>query len=306
MLNEKVLAIALALAALAVVGAVVVLWVRSRKSQKRRIAFQEAQSRDYSYYEKAYQASRAKLGEHWDVIEVIHDLSPYSLGPAGLPEEITFEQAFEIVRQIRAAKDDAIAMVLHTNGGFSMPTDMIAKALWQHKGKKVAFVPYTAMSGGTVIALAADHVEMGLAAALGPIDTQYWGWPASAFEYLKQTKSPDRIDDHHVMMMHVAEKFEKDAVTRASKRINANHRPTVAAALTSGVRYHGDTISAQEAREIGINVATKECPKDIYALVDAKLGMLAKERQQIFRRGLDLKNEQPADIAQQCHTSNRF
>lgn len=279
--------IVVALAAFIIHGA-----FRSSENRKRRLEFEKALSSSRDDYAKAYASARSKLGERWNIIEIIHDLSPYSLGPAGLPAEITFEQAFEIVRQIRAAQGAPIAIVIHTMGGYSFPSDMIAKALVEHKGRKVTLVPYTAMSGGTLIALATEEVFMGSAAALGPIDTQYWGWPASAYTHLKQAKSLDKIDDSNIMRSYLAEKFEETAVSRAKSRINAKHRASVGDELTTGGRYHGDPISAEEAKKLGINVADKGCPKDAFTLVDAKLRMLALDLEHIVRRSLEVQKEQ--------------
>jgi ClpP class serine protease len=284
--------IALALVVLiGVVAAMARIAVLRMARRKHRVHFEKARSRSYAESSAAYKEALEKLSSQWDVIEIIHDWSEFNLGPAGLPEYITFEQAFNIVRQIRAAKDHPIAMVIHTMGGYSVPSDMIAKALSQHKGKKVAFVPYMAMSGGTVIALAADEISMGSAAALGAIDTQYAGWPASAFAFLKASKNIDYISDAYLMMVHISEQFERDAVSRAQKLVNPAHDAKVASELIMGGRPHGETISVAEARELGVNVAKKECPGEFYALVDARLSMVAKEREKVFEHGLDIQRD---------------
>jgi ClpP class serine protease len=61
-------------------------------------------------------------------------------------------------------------MILHTPGGLVLAAEQIAKALVEHKGKVTVFVPHYAMSGGTLIALAADQIVMDSNAVLGPID----------------------------------------------------------------------------------------------------------------------------------------
>ena len=48
----------------------------------------------------------------------------------------------------------------------------IAKAVRDHKAKVTVFVPHYAMSGGTLIALAADEIVMCAHSVLGPIDPQ--------------------------------------------------------------------------------------------------------------------------------------
>ncbi len=274
------------------------LFARAGRIRRHRAEFRAALSRNRDDYAKAYAIAHNKLSERWNVIEIIHDLSPYSLGPAGLPSEITFEQAFEYVRQIRASHNEPVAIVLHTMGGFSFPADMIAKALTEHKGRKVAFVPYTAMSGGTLIALATEEIFMGAAAALGPIDTQYWGLPLSAYQYLKAVKNVDRIEDEYLIRLHLAEKFEQSALERAKNRINAKHARSVADELTKGDRFHGDPISAEEAKNLGINVSQKDFPKDAYVVVDAKLKMLAFDLEQLARNQLEMKSAQRAEKTQ--------
>jgi ClpP class serine protease len=291
MMASQWLAIAGGALAILVISLIAYRAARRLSKRKHRIAFEKARTRSYEDNAQAYKTAREKLSESWDVVEIIHDWSEFNLGPAGLPEYITFEQAFEIVRQIRAAANHPIAVVIHTMGGYSAPTEMIAKALSQHKGKKVAFVPYIAMSGGTIVALSTEEIFMGSAAALGPIDTQYAHWPASAFAYLKANKNPDRIHDEYLMMIHISEQFEKDAVERAKRLIHANHGANVASELIMGGRPHGETISVAEARDMHVAIAKKECPAEVYALVDAKLQMVAQERAKVFERGFDIRHD---------------
>jgi ClpP class serine protease len=68
--------------------------------------------------------------------------------------------------------------VLHTPGGLVLAALQIAKAIREHKAKVTAFVPHYAMSGGTLIALAADEIVMCKHSVLGPIDPQLGQSPA--------------------------------------------------------------------------------------------------------------------------------
>ena len=56
----------------------------------------------------------------------------------------------------------------------------IARAVEAHPAKVTAYVPVYAMSGGTLIALAADEIVMGEFSVLGPIDPQILGLPAAS------------------------------------------------------------------------------------------------------------------------------
>ena len=62
----------------------------------------------------------------------------------------------------------------------------IASALADHDGHVTAVVPHYAMSGGTLIALAADEVVLDAHAALGPVDPQLGRYPAGSLVEVAQ------------------------------------------------------------------------------------------------------------------------
>ena len=53
-----------------------------------------------------------------------------------------------------------IDIILHTPGGLALAATQIAMALKAHPAKKTVIVPHYAMSGGTLIAFAADKIIM--------------------------------------------------------------------------------------------------------------------------------------------------
>jgi ClpP class serine protease len=53
-----------------------------------------------------------------------------------------------------------VDIVLHTPGGLVLAALQIARAIHKRPGKVTAFVPHYAMSGGTLIALAAKEIVM--------------------------------------------------------------------------------------------------------------------------------------------------
>ncbi len=65
-----------------------------------------------------------------------------------------------------------LTLVLHTPGGLTNATETIVEYLLQKFTKIEVIVPTFAMSGGTMIALAADKIVMGRQSQLGPIDAQ--------------------------------------------------------------------------------------------------------------------------------------
>jgi ClpP class serine protease len=73
-----------------------------------------------------------------------------------------------------------------------LAAEQIAKALVEHKGKITVFVPHYAMSGGTLIALAADEIVMDSNAVLGQVDPQIGEMPAASIVKFSTSKSPVR------------------------------------------------------------------------------------------------------------------
>ena len=69
----------------------------------------------------------------------------------------------------------------------------IARAVEAHPAKVTVFVPVYAMSGGTLIALAADEIVLGEFSVLGPIDPQILGLPAASIVKASEAKSPDSM-----------------------------------------------------------------------------------------------------------------
>src|SRR3546814_3280297 len=74
---------------------------------------------------------------------------------------IDIDDAEDVIRAIRDTDPETpIDIILHTPGGLVIASLQIASALSQHRGKVTAIVPQLAMSGGTLIALAADQIIM--------------------------------------------------------------------------------------------------------------------------------------------------
>src|SRR5207244_629779 len=97
-------------------------------------------------------------------------------------------------------------IVLHTPGGLVLAATQIARAVRGHKGKVTVFVPHYAMSGGTLIALAADEIVMPPHAVLGPVDPQLGNFPAASLLKVVARKPIAEVDDQTLIMADVAEK----------------------------------------------------------------------------------------------------
>ncbi|MER3514877.1 MAG: hypothetical protein C4310_11265, partial [Chloroflexota bacterium] len=98
----------------------------------------------------------------------------------GLPlsRYIDIDDSEDLLRAIRLTSPDTpIDLILHTPGGLVIAAEQIAHALLRHKAPVTVFVPHYALSGGTLIALAADQIVMDPNAVLGPVDPQIGQWP---------------------------------------------------------------------------------------------------------------------------------
>lgn len=76
----------------------------------------------------------------------------------------------------RLDKTKGLDLILHTPGGNTAATESIVHYLKSIFGNNIrVFVPQIAMSGGTMIALAAKEIVMGKQSNIGPIDPQFGG-----------------------------------------------------------------------------------------------------------------------------------
>ena len=108
----------------------------------------------------------------------------------------------------------SIDMILHTPGGLVLAAEQIAQALASHPSEVTVFVPHYVMSGGTLIALAADEIVMAPHAVLGPVDPQLGQCPAASILKVVERKPVAEIEDQTLIMADVAEKALGRTTTR--------------------------------------------------------------------------------------------
>src|SRR5580704_6356344 len=121
----------------------------------------------------------AKRGSR--VILLVHRQETMRLLGFPLVRYIDINDSEEILRAIQLTDEDVpLDIVLHTPGGLVLASLQIARALRERKAKVTVFVPHYAMSGGTLIALAAEEIVMSKHSVLGPIDPQLGQSPAAS------------------------------------------------------------------------------------------------------------------------------
>ncbi|NOX44415.1 MAG: hypothetical protein GXO72_01575 [Caldiserica bacterium] len=196
-----------------------------------------------------------------------------TMGLLGFPimRYINIEDSEEVIRAIHLTdKDVPLDLVLHTPGGLSLAALQIAWALKRHPAKVTVFVPHYAMSGGTLIALAADEIVMCEHAVLGPVDPQLGQYPAPSILRLLERKPADKVDDETLILADIAEKAVaqmRDAVKGLlSDRFPPEKAEEIARALTEGRWTHDHPITYEDARAMGLPVSN-EMPEEVLQLM---------------------------------------
>src|SRR3982075_2487681 len=174
---------------------------------------------------------------------------------------IDINDSEEVLRAIQMTDDDVpLDLVLHTPGGVVLAALQIAKAVRDHKAKVTVFVPHYAMSGGTLIALAADEIVMCSHSVLGPIDPQIGQSPAASLIKVVEEKPVARIDDQTLVLADVGRKaisqLKQSASELLQRRLPADQASALAEKLATGTWTHDYPIWASTARALGLSVST--------------------------------------------------
>jgi len=211
------------------------------------------------------------------VITLIHRQE--KIGIFGIPihRYIDIEDSEAVIRAIRTTPPDKpIMMILHTPGGLVLAASQIARALKAHPAKKVVVVPHYAMSGGTLIALAADEIIMDPNATLGPLDPQLVGpngmyMPAPSIIKAVKEKGVDKVSDTMLVLADVAEKainqVKSFIIELIEDKVGREKAEEIADKLVSGYYTHDYPITVDELRKMGIKVST-EVPPEVYELME--------------------------------------
>ncbi|MCX7628940.1 MAG: ATP-dependent Clp protease proteolytic subunit [Geminicoccaceae bacterium] len=194
------------------------------------------------------------------VILLVHRQETMSLLGFPLMRYINVNDSEEVLRAIHLTDPELpLDIVLHTPGGLVLAALQIARAIEAHKGKVTVFVPHHAMSGGTLIALAADEIVMCEHSVLGPIDPQIGGMPAASIVKVAESKPIAEVDDQTLVLADIGRKaiaqMEAAAASLLRRHMDEARAREVAAKLASGTWTHDYPISAREAKALGLPVS---------------------------------------------------
>src|SRR2546421_1063964 len=206
------------------------------------------------------------------VIAMIHRQESASILGVTVAGSISIDDSEAVLRAIRLTPpDQPIDVILHTPGGLVLAAEQIAKALVERKGKVTVFVPHYAMSGGTLIALAADEIVMDANAVLGPVDPQIGDMPAASIVKAVGLKGPRNVSDEMLVLADIAQKARVQ-VASFVVQVLLKHMPEkqalqVATVLSEGRWTHDFPITVEAARLLGLKVST-EMPRTVYDVMD--------------------------------------
>ena len=205
------------------------------------------------------------------VILIVHRQETMALLGFPVFRYIDINDSEEILRAMHMTDPRvAIDVVLHTPGGLVLAALQIARAIHKRPGKVTVFVPHYAMSGGTLIALAADEIVMSEHAMLGPVDPQLGQYPASSILRAVARKPVQDVDDATLILADQAEKATaqlRSAVNEfLADELPPERSEELAALLTGGTWTHDYGITFEAAKAFGLNVRS-DIPDDVLHLM---------------------------------------
>jgi len=183
---------------------------------------------------------------------------------------ITVEDSEFVLMQIRhTPRDVPIDLIIHTPGGLALAAEMIAMAVKDHPARVTAIIPFYAMSGGTLIALAADEIRMERFTTLGPVDPQIMGYPAAALLRVLAQKPIEAVSDEIIVRAEVArlamQNVQGFVRWLLEGRLPREQAMRLADYLTGGYLAHDTPITLDAVAGFGLRV-TEGVPALVYDL----------------------------------------
>lgn len=236
-------------------------------------AFTPALQRKYQEACRRFAIQRFEKKRKSRVITLIHRQETMSFLGIPFSRYLDVDDSEQVLRAIRLTPEDMpVDLILHTPGGLVLAAEQIAQALVRHKAKVTVFVPHYAMSGGTLLALAADEIVMDRNAVLGPVDPQLGQYPAVSILKVVERKNINEVDDQTVILADIAGKAVGQVQETVRELLVANGMDDsrarhIAEALGTGKWTHDYPISLDEIQKLGLP-AHDNMPNEVYGLMD--------------------------------------
>lgn len=206
------------------------------------------------------------------VIVLVHRQELLALLGLPLYKFISVEDSEQILRAIyKTEPEKPIDLIVHTPGGLVLAASQIAKALHRHPSRVRVMVPHYAMSGGSLLAFAADEIVMHQDAVLGPVDPQVFKYPAVSILKAVERKPISEVQDETLILADQAEKALQQVQFLASellsRSVGEKKAGQLAKQLSLGTWTHDYPITFEEAQEMGLKVSNK-IPEQVMELME--------------------------------------
>jgi ClpP class serine protease len=211
------------------------------------------------------------------VVVLIHKEQKSRLFGMTRPAMIDLGSADRLLDELRKAPvDKPVDVILHTPGGIVIAAEQIAQALAARCGRVTAFVPLHALSGGTLVAIAADEIAMDKNAVLGRIDPQLLYFPAQSIKKVVDAKGEEKASEPAIILGDMARKalvqvqdFARHVLAQKGySKTTAEH---ITEELISDKLLHDAPVFLAEASGWGLHV-TPKVPEAVYQIVKRSAG----------------------------------
>jgi ClpP class serine protease len=205
------------------------------------------------------------------VILLVHREETMSLLGFPIARYIDINDSEQVLRAIHMTDSEVpLDLILHTPGGLVLAAFQIARAIDRHKGKVTVFVPHYAMSGGTLIALAADEIIMSDHAVLGPVDPQLGQYPAASLLKVIKAKPIAEVDDETLILADQAEKaiiqLREGVKGLLASKVGPERADELSHVLTEGTWTHDYPITLDVAQQLKLPVSS-DMPDEVMELM---------------------------------------
>jgi ClpP class serine protease len=206
------------------------------------------------------------------VILLVHRQESMALLGFPLVRYIDIQDSEQVLRAIRLTDPKVpIQLVLHTPGGLVLASVQIARAIKRHEGKATVYVPHYAMSGGTLIAMAADEIVMSADAVLGPVDPQVGTYAAASVVKAVEEKPVAEVDDVTLILADQSRKalnqVRETVEELLTEQVGDAKAKELAKVLSEGTWTHDFAITYEAAKRLGLNVSD-QMPNEVLELMD--------------------------------------
>lgn len=245
------------------------------------IAFFALSALNSALQHRARQAGRMRVIRRLErsrgsrVITLIHRQEHLSLLGIPIIQFIDVEDAEQVLRAIRLTpRNTPIDLILHTPGGLVLSSQQIAYALNDHPAPVTVLIPHYAMSGGTLIAMAADKIMMDRNAVLGAVDPQIGrlqqSWPAASILAAVAMKDRSSVEDSTLIMADIASKavlqMREFVFFLLKGRMSEDRARHIAETMTQGRWTHDYPLNLPFLESLGLPVVG-ELPPEVYQLM---------------------------------------